>query len=178
MLTTNGHLYGMHGAPLRRRVDEVIESVQLCHTRHAALRSLSKGTLQRADIAQAILNHPERLILDEPKAGLDPTGRHFIRELIRSLHSTGATAIFCSQILSDAEVRSDRVTVLTMLHRARSGVGPMAPWYTPCTFKKACAAPSETRIRLSVGPRQHRSKEPDIRKSKEEDMERAHAPPC
>jgi len=129
MLTMYGHLYGLHGAPLRQRVDEVIELVQLGHKRRAALRSLSKGTLQRVGVAQAILNRPELLILDEPMSGLDPTGRHFIRELIRSLHAAGATVIFSSHILSDAEVLCDRVAVLTQgrlreVIDLRAGGGP------------------------------------------------------
>ncbi|MGH7790458.1 MAG: ABC transporter ATP-binding protein, partial [Candidatus Binatia bacterium] len=129
MLTMYGHLYGLHGAALRGRVDEVIELVQLGHKRRAALRSLSKGTLQRVGIAQAILNHPELLILDEPMSGLDPTGRAFIRELIRSLHRSGATVIFSSHILSDAEVLCDRVAVLTQgrlreVIDLRAGSGP------------------------------------------------------
>jgi ABC-2 type transport system ATP-binding protein len=87
--------------------------MQLGHKRRAALRSLSKGTLQRVGIAQAILNHPQLLILDEPMSGLDPTGRHFTRELIRSLHAGGATVLFSSHILPDAEVLCNRVAILT-----------------------------------------------------------------
>src|SRR4030095_6658900 len=73
----------------------------------------SKGTLQRVGIAQAILNHPQLLILDEPMSGLDPTGRHAMRELIRALHHAGTTVIFSSHILPDAEALCDRVGVLT-----------------------------------------------------------------
>ena len=112
-LTMYGQLYGLHGAALRRRVDEVIEQVQLGHKRRAALRSLSKGTLQRVGIAQAILNHPQLLILDEPMSGLDPIGRHAMRELIRTLHRAGTSVIFSSHILPDAEVLCDRVAILT-----------------------------------------------------------------
>ena len=112
-LTLYGQLYGLRGRTLRQRVDEVIERVQLGHKRRAALRSLSKGTLQRVGIAQAILNTPELLILDEPMSGLDPTGRHAMRELVRALHAAGTTVIFSSHILSDAEALCDRVGVLT-----------------------------------------------------------------
>lgn len=105
-------LYGLHGRAARQRVAATIERVQLGHKRRAALRSLSKGTLQRVGIAQAILNHPALLILDEPMSGLDPTGRHAMRELIRELHAAGTTVIFSSHVLPDAEALCDRVAIL------------------------------------------------------------------
>ncbi len=107
------HLYGLHGGAARRRVTDTIERVQLGHKRRAAMRSLSKGTVQRVGIAQAILNQPRLLILDEPMSGLDPIGRHAMRELIRALHAAGTTVIFSSHILPDAEVLCDRVAILT-----------------------------------------------------------------
>jgi ABC-2 type transport system ATP-binding protein len=113
MLTMYGQLYGLHGGALKRRVADVIERVGLEHKRRAALRSLSKGTLQRVGIAQAILNDPQLLILDEPMSGLDPAGRHAMRELIRSRHATGTTVVFSSHILPDAEALCDRVAILT-----------------------------------------------------------------
>jgi ABC-2 type transport system ATP-binding protein len=113
MLTMFGELYGLSGRALRERVDAVIEEVQLGHKRRAALRSLSKGTLQRVGIAQAILNDPQLLILDEPMSGLDPMGRHAMRELIRSRNRAGASVIFSSHILPDAEALCDRVAILT-----------------------------------------------------------------
>jgi ABC-2 type transport system ATP-binding protein len=116
MLTMYGQLYGQHGAALSRRVAETIEQVGLGHKRRASLRSLSKGTLQRVGIAQAILNDPQLLILDEPMSGLDPAGRHAMRELIRSRHAAGTTIIFSSHILPDAEALCDRVAILTQGH--------------------------------------------------------------
>lgn len=113
MLTLYGQLYGLHGATLRQRVAAIIEQVQLGHKRRAALRSLSKGTLQRVGIAQALLNDPQLLILDEPMSGLDPIGRHAMRELIRTRHAAGTTIIFSSHILPDAETLCDRVAILT-----------------------------------------------------------------
>jgi ABC-2 type transport system ATP-binding protein len=107
------HLYGLHGREGRRRADEVLEQVQLQHKRRAALRTLSKGTLQRVGIGQAILNHPSLLILDEPMSGLDPIGRHAMRELVRTLNAAGTTVIFSSHILPDAEALCHRVAILT-----------------------------------------------------------------
>ncbi|MDX2169213.1 MAG: ABC transporter ATP-binding protein [Deltaproteobacteria bacterium] len=105
-------LYGLHGRAARTRVAAVIERVRLGHKRRAALRSLSKGTMQRVGIAQAILNEPRLLILDEPMSGLDPTGRHAMRELVRELHAAGTTVIFSSHVLPDAEALCDRVAIL------------------------------------------------------------------
>ena len=112
-LSLYAHLYGQHGRAARARVAEVIEQVQLGHKRRASLRSLSKGTMQRVGIAQAILNRPRLLILDEPMSGLDPIGRHAMRELVRGLHASGTTVIFSSHILPDAEALCDRVAILT-----------------------------------------------------------------
>jgi ABC-2 type transport system ATP-binding protein len=112
-LTMYGQLYGLHGVSLGRRVDEVIEALQLGHKRRASMRSLSKGTLQRVGVAQAILNHPQLLILDEPMSGLDPIGRHAMRELIGGLRQAGTTVVFSSHILPDAEALCDRVGILT-----------------------------------------------------------------
>jgi ABC-2 type transport system ATP-binding protein len=129
MLTLYGQLYGLRGSVLRQRVAAVIEQVQLGHKRRAALRSLSKGTLQRVGVAQAILNSPSLIILDEPMSGLDPMGRHAMRELVRSLQVAGTTVIFSSHILPDAEALCDRVGILARgrlrevvdLHRDRAG---------------------------------------------------------
>lgn len=112
-LSLYAHLYGLHGSAARRRVADVIEQVQLAHKQRAPLRTLSKGTMQRVGIAQAILNQPRLLILDEPMSGLDPTGRHAMRQLIRGLHAAGTTVIFSSHILPDAEALCDRVAILT-----------------------------------------------------------------
>ena len=105
-------LHGLATADRRRRVIEVIEQVQLAPKRHASLRTLSKGTLQRVGIAQAILNRPRLVILDEPMSGLDPAGRRHMRELLSSLRDAGTTVIFSSHILPDAEALCTRVGIL------------------------------------------------------------------
>jgi ABC-2 type transport system ATP-binding protein len=124
-------LYGIESSARRRRVDELIEHVHLEHKRNASLRSLSKGTLQRVGIAQAILNHPQLVILDEPMSGLDPAGRRNMRELILSLREQGATVIFSSHILPDTEALCDRVGILTQgrlreVIELRAARGPMS----------------------------------------------------
>lgn len=106
-------LYGIEGPALRARTDGVIERVGLGAKRNAAMRTLSKGLMQRVGIAQAILNRPRLLILDEPMSGLDPVGRREMRDLIRALRDEGTSVIFSSHILSDAETLCDRVGILT-----------------------------------------------------------------
>jgi ABC-2 type transport system ATP-binding protein len=105
-------LYGLRGAAARRAVAAVMERVHLGPKRAARLRTLSKGTLQRLGIAQAIVHRPRLLILDEPMSGLDPGGRAHMRELIRGLAAEGTTILFSSHILPDAEALCSRVAVL------------------------------------------------------------------
>jgi ABC-2 type transport system ATP-binding protein len=105
-------LYGLTGGDARKRVADLIERLGLTPKSTARLRTLSKGTLQRVGIAQAILNRPKLVILDEPMSGLDPAGRRFVRDLILSLRNEGTTVIFSSHILPDAEVLCDRVGIL------------------------------------------------------------------
>jgi ABC-2 type transport system ATP-binding protein len=95
-----------------RRRDEVLEQVGLAEFRDRPLRKFSKGMLQRVGIAQAILHSPEIVLLDEPMSGLDPVGRHQVRELILQLKASGRTVFFSTHILSDAEALCDRVAIL------------------------------------------------------------------
>jgi len=96
----------------RRRRDEVLEQVGLAEVRDRPLRKFSKGMLQRVGIAQAILHSPEVVLLDEPMSGLDPVGRHQVRELILQLKADGKTVFFSTHVLSDAEALCDRIAVL------------------------------------------------------------------
>lgn len=105
-------LYGLARAERTRRVEEVLEQVHLAPKRRAGLRTLSKGTLQRLGVAQAILNRPRLVILDEPMSGLDPAGRRHMRDLIAGLGAGGTTVIFSSHILPDAEALCSRVGIL------------------------------------------------------------------
>jgi ABC-2 type transport system ATP-binding protein len=107
-----GRLYGLSARVRRARTDEVIELLHLGHKRRARLHTLSKGTLQRVGIAQAILNRPRLAILDEPMSGLDPLGRYHMREIIRSLQNEGTTVLFSSHILPDTEAICSRVGIL------------------------------------------------------------------
>lgn len=107
-----GHLFGLWGATLDKRVDELLELVGMTHARDLQLRKFSKGMLQRVGIAQALINDPELVVLDEPMSGLDPIGRKEVRDLILRLKETGKTVMFSSHILHDAEVLCDRVAMI------------------------------------------------------------------
>jgi ABC-2 type transport system ATP-binding protein len=107
-----GHLFGLLGATLEKRIDELLELVGMTHARDLQLRKFSKGMLQRVGIAQAMINDPELVILDEPMSGLDPIGRKEVRDLILRLKESGKTVMFSSHILHDAEVLCDRVAMI------------------------------------------------------------------
>jgi ABC-2 type transport system ATP-binding protein len=96
----------------RERVSQLLERVGLASAADVQLRKYSKGMLQRAGIAQAILHEPQIVFLDEPMSGLDPVGRHEVRDLILELKKQGRTVFFSTHILSDAEMLCDRVAVL------------------------------------------------------------------
>jgi ABC-2 type transport system ATP-binding protein len=107
-----GHLFGLLGSALDKRIDELLELVGMTHARDLQLRKFSKGMLQRVGIAQALINDPELVILDEPMSGLDPIGRKEVRDLILRLKESGKTVMFSSHILHDAEVLCDRVAMI------------------------------------------------------------------
>ena len=99
-------------AERQERVTRFLERVGLTAAADVQLRKFSKGMLQRAGIAQAILHDPPVVILDEPMSGLDPVGRREIRDIILDLKNRGRTVFFSTHILSDAEMLCDRVAVL------------------------------------------------------------------
>ena len=112
LLDYYAQLSGVGAKDRQRRVDEVLHRVGLPDAKHTQLRKYSKGMLQRVDIAQAIVHDPKLVFLDEPMSGLDPIGRHEVRDLIQSLKDEGKTIFFSTHILSDAETLCDRVAVL------------------------------------------------------------------
>ncbi|MBA3296238.1 MAG: ABC transporter ATP-binding protein, partial [Acidobacteria bacterium] len=105
-------LFGYSPADRRQRVSMLLDRVGIGRERRFQLRKLSKGMLQRVGIAQALLNDPEVIILDEPMSGLDPLGRRDVRALILELRDQGRTVFFSSHILADAEALCSRVAVL------------------------------------------------------------------
>jgi ABC-2 type transport system ATP-binding protein len=107
-----GRLFGMAPAARRKRADELIERVGLAGARGQNLKKFSKGMLQRAGLAQALMNDPELVVLDEPMSGLDPIGRKEVRDLILELRDRGKTVFFSTHILSDVEAITDRVAII------------------------------------------------------------------
>lgn len=112
LLNYAGELFGLGKGVRRRRVDELIEKVGLRGSEDLALRKFSKGMVQRVGIAQALINDPELIFLDEPMSGLDPLGRREVRDLILELKRAGKTVVFSTHILPDAEMLCDRVAIL------------------------------------------------------------------
>jgi ABC-2 type transport system ATP-binding protein len=104
--------FGFSAADRRERVARFLERVGLSAAADVQLRKFSKGMLQRAGIAQAILHDPQVVFLDEPMSGLDPVGRREVRDIILELKNQGRTVFFSTHILSDAEMLCDRVAVL------------------------------------------------------------------
>jgi ABC-2 type transport system ATP-binding protein len=105
-------LFGIRGTERRGRVNRLLDEVGIGAERRLQLRKFSKGMLQRVGIAQALVNEPELLILDEPMSGLDPLGRRDLRALILRLRDRGCTVFFSSHVLSDAEALCNRVAIL------------------------------------------------------------------
>jgi len=105
-------LFGIRGAERERRVGRLLDEVGIAAERRMQLRKFSKGMLQRVGIAQALINEPELVILDEPMSGLDPLGRRDVRNLILRLRDRGCTVFFSSHVLSDAEALCSRVAIV------------------------------------------------------------------
>ncbi len=108
-----GELFGQTRGDRGRRTESLLARVRSDEKSwNTQLRKFSKGMLQRVGLAQALINDPEVVFLDEPMSGLDPVGRREVRDLIAALRQEGKTVFMCSHILSDIEVLCDRVAIL------------------------------------------------------------------
>jgi ABC-2 type transport system ATP-binding protein len=112
LLDYYGQLSGVPAKNRKRRIEEALARVGLTDIQGVQLRKFSKGMLQRAGIAQAILHDPKLVFLDEPMSGLDPIGRREVRDLMEQLKHEGKTVFFSTHILSDAEALCDRVAII------------------------------------------------------------------
>jgi ABC-2 type transport system ATP-binding protein len=109
LLTMHGRLFGLVGPVLRSRVELLLARVDLIDAADRRLSTYSKGMVQRAGIAQALLNDPELVFLDEPTSGLDPLGRLLVRDIIDELRDRGAAVFLNSHLLGEVEATCDRV---------------------------------------------------------------------
>lgn len=107
-----GQIFRIPSSTRKKKIELLLEKVGLVEAGDRAVRTYSRGMLQRLGMAQALLNDPEILILDEPLSALDPIGRREFRDLILELKTQGKTVFFSSHILSDAEWIADRVGIL------------------------------------------------------------------
>jgi len=121
LLDYYGRLFGQSAADRRQRVGKTLDRLGIGAERRLPLRKFSKGMLQRVGLAQALLNDPEVVFLDEPMSGLDPLGRRDVRALILELRDQGRTIFFSSHILSDAEALCTRVAIVAKGRLAASG---------------------------------------------------------
>ncbi len=121
------HFYGeLFGIPYRarvKRVEELLDKVGLSKAADLQLRKYSKGMLQRVGLAQALINDPKLVVLDEPMSGLDPVGRKEVRDLILELKTRGKTVFFSTHIVPDVEMICDRVGIIAGGQLVR--VGPL-----------------------------------------------------
>ncbi len=124
-----GRIYGLDRGARSKRAGELLERVGLGMAKGRAMRSYSKGMLQRVGLAQALMGDPELVVLDEPMSGLDPIGRREVRELILELRERGKTVFFSTHILADANLMCDRVAII--VKGKLRDVGPLGELLSP-----------------------------------------------
>lgn len=112
VMTFFGKLSGLENLYLSKRIDEMLELVQMTKWSKSKIKTYSKGMMQRLGLAQAMLNDPDLLFLDEPTDGVDPIGRKEIRNVLLDLKEQGKTIFLNSHLLSEVELITDRVAIL------------------------------------------------------------------
>ncbi len=116
-----GKLGGVNGAELNRKMDELLALVKLTQWKKTKVKAYSKGMMQRLGLAQALINDPELIFLDEPTDGVDPIGRKEIRDILLELKGQGKTIFLNSHLLSEVELITDRVGILNKGKLLREG---------------------------------------------------------
>ncbi|HEY8240632.1 MAG TPA: ABC transporter ATP-binding protein [Kiritimatiellia bacterium] len=112
LLELYGGLHGLSNSELTRRIPPMLEKVGLAGRGEVLLKNFSKGMQQRLGIAQSLLAEPEALVFDELSSGLDPLGRHDLREVLLELKRAGRTIFFSSHELNEVEFLCDRVVMI------------------------------------------------------------------
>jgi ABC-2 type transport system ATP-binding protein len=116
-----GKLSGLEEPHLNKKIDEMLELVKMNQWKKLKVKNYSKGMMQRLGIAQALINNPELIFLDEPTDGVDPIGRKEIRDILSELKSKNTTVFLNSHLLSEVEMVSDRVAILNKGKLIREG---------------------------------------------------------
>jgi ABC-2 type transport system ATP-binding protein len=116
-----GNVCGLRGAPLNKRIDELLALVGLEEAHDRRIGGFSKGMLQRIGLAQALVQDPLLVVLDEPTAGVDPAGSHQIRDLILDLKKRGKTVLLTSHLLEQVQEICDRVGIMARGEMIREG---------------------------------------------------------
>ncbi|HEX7701778.1 MAG TPA: ABC transporter ATP-binding protein [Kofleriaceae bacterium] len=142
LLDLAGRLFGIDRAARKQRADALIDRVGLGRARGQSLKKYSKGMLQRAGLAQALMNDPEIVVLDEPTSGLDPIGRKEVRDLILELRDQGKTVLFSSHILTDIEAIADQVAIVAR--------GALQSLGTPAELVKRTVLGIDIKVRLAA----------------------------
>jgi ABC-2 type transport system ATP-binding protein len=161
----HGRLHGLRGEALETRIDQLLVRVDLIDAADRPLRGYSKGMLQRAGLAQALVNDPELVFLDEPTSGLDPLGRLLVRDILRELRSRGVSVFLNSHLLGEVEATCDRVAFVKqgrVVHELTLGEAPSfeveiraVPLESPVLeglgrFGTVAARPGDDRVLLRV----------------------------
>jgi len=129
LLDLTARLFKLRGAARRRRVEESLATVGLYEAASRRIATYSRGMMQRICLAQALINDPDLVILDEPTGGLDPMGRMDIRRIIGELRDRGKTVFFSSHELSEVELVCDTIAILC--HGRIVAQGPAASLVAP-----------------------------------------------
>jgi len=157
LLDFMGRLFGLPAREVGERGARLLRAVGLEGKGGLQLRKYSKGMLQRIGLAQALVNDPELVILDEPMSGLDPLGRREIRDLILDLRRQGKTVFFSSHILADAEAICDAVAILMGGRVVREGSldsllgSEVRFWDVTLLAPSAFSPPPETEVLARMG---------------------------
>lgn len=121
LLDFYGRLFGYSKSEREERIEQLLELVGMKRFRKMPLRNYSKGMMQRIGLAQALINDPDLLLLDEPTTGIDPIGAHDIKQLMLKLREQGKTIFLCSHLLADVQMICDRVVILNLGRVIRKG---------------------------------------------------------
>ncbi|MCS7252965.1 MAG: ABC transporter ATP-binding protein [Armatimonadota bacterium] len=121
LLDFYGRLFGYSKSERKERIEQLLDLVGMKRFRKMPLRNYSKGMMQRIGLAQALINDPDLLLLDEPTTGIDPIGAHDIKQLMLKLREQGKTIFLCSHLLADVQMICDRVVILNLGRVIRKG---------------------------------------------------------